>query len=344
MSKNNGEESFLRTQTASRYFQGMATVLIAVVVLSVGMRFSDQRQADAQMQSTAMILSDREQSELQFRERTYDKLVAVLLNQRGNRLSIEQRIGILKLFMHNFHSIFNGRALFDLMEAEVRKETKGKPAQRAEYIRNLENLAKDVTRRQEESIGQASVGHRVSFGECTINVLGYEEGAGVSNGTSKVTESDGPSCHPVAITLDTDDPKKTQEVKARLTYLTKMPAGTCSAKGSSERQVENIKAFVRPCLCGKWPSGPEGKGKALACGDRENRISSRFTLNYYDSPFTDNTLLPGGHRFALTLKDLDMKNKWAFVNHFKFPSDFITAGHRPATLSGIDSILKGVAD
>lgn len=317
-----------RSENSSRYFQGMATLSVALVILSVGLRTNDQIQATTEKQSDVKIFSDREQSELDFRERTYDKLLAVLLNQKGHKIEIEQRIGVLKLFQHNFHSIFNGRALFDMMEREIDKETRNDPQRRKWLIKKLEGLAKDITRRQEELIGESSLGARMKYGQCSINVFGLDE----------LNQE----CQPVSVTLfPSEEGKFEREVEARVRYMTELPAKVCSGTGSTEARLKKVKALMAPCLCADWPEEDRLPRKSLPCGNHADLISAEFSLNYYDSPFTDNTLLPGGHRFSLTLKNLNHKQRWATVNHFKFPGDFISAGHRPATMSGIDQLLDG---
>ena len=55
-------------------------------------------------------------------------------------------------------------------------------------------------------------------------------------------------------------------------------------------------------------------------------------ISYFDSPLTDNILLPDKHRIAVTLKDI-----YAVGNQYKaklkiihFPAEFITTGYRPS--------------
>lgn len=64
----------------------------------------------------------------------------------------------------------------------------------------------------------------------------------------------------------------------------------------------------------------------------ENTESLRleFEVSYFDAPLTDNTLLPDKHRFAITLKETNMKTQEATLNVFEFPADFITTGYRPS--------------
>lgn len=65
--------------------------------------------------------------------------------------------------------------------------------------------------------------------------------------------------------------------------------------------------------------------------------TSTFNLRYYDAPFTDNTLLPDGHRIALSLwKTTD---NTASLSLLEFPAHFITVAYRPS-LQDLDEIQK----
>ncbi len=65
--------------------------------------------------------------------------------------------------------------------------------------------------------------------------------------------------------------------------------------------------------------------------------TSTFDVRYYDAPFTDNTLLPDGHRIALSLwKTTDSTASLTVV---EFPADFITVAYRPS-LGDLDEIQE----
>lgn len=72
-----------------------------------------------------------------------------------------------------------------------------------------------------------------------------------------------------------------------------------------------------------------------------------FHVQYYDSPLTDNILLPDKHRVAVVLKDIyphaDSEDKSAPLKAklkvIHFPADFITTGYRPS-LSSVNKLLE----
>lgn len=61
--------------------------------------------------------------------------------------------------------------------------------------------------------------------------------------------------------------------------------------------------------------------------DRGER--AQFEVSYFDQPITDNTLLPDGHRFALTLNDIKLEDREATLHVMEFPEDFMPPGYRP---------------
>ncbi len=78
-------------------------------------------------------------------------------------------------------------------------------------------------------------------------------------------------------------------------------------------------------------------GKPDSDSWRSEYWTSTFNLRYYDAPFTDNTLLPDGHRIALSLwKTTDST---ASLSVLEFPADFITVAYRPS-LHDLDEIQR----
>lgn len=57
-----------------------------------------------------------------------------------------------------------------------------------------------------------------------------------------------------------------------------------------------------------------------------------FKISYFDSPLTDNILLPDKHRIAVTLENIFQENGMykAKLKIIHFPAEFITTGYRPS--------------
>jgi len=147
-----------KSETA-RWAQVAATVFLGVVGLIFTViqnkQQEDNRQAQIQLQEQnrkaqlgLQLMSQRELSEMDFRQKMFEVLVNQILDPK---VHVRERVTRLQLFQHNFHDIFNGRALFDGLEKEAMKL----PSQeeRDDIIHDLVSLAKEVTRDQELLVG-----------------------------------------------------------------------------------------------------------------------------------------------------------------------------------------------
>ena len=69
-------------------------------------------------------------------------------------------------------------------------------------------------------------------------------------------------------------------------------------------------------------------------------VPEQFQVSFYDTPFTDNTFLPDGHRFAITLKETATEKNpgRARLKVLEFPSHYIVTGDRP-TAKELDEMI-----
>lgn len=58
-------------------------------------------------------------------------------------------------------------------------------------------------------------------------------------------------------------------------------------------------------------------------------VPDSFGVSYFNTPFTDYTILPDGHRFAITLKEIDSKEQRARLRVTEFPAHYLITGDRP---------------
>jgi len=58
----------------------------------------------------------------------------------------------------------------------------------------------------------------------------------------------------------------------------------------------------------------------------------QFNVSYFDTPFTNNFMLPDGHRLAIILEEIDYQHepKSARLDLVHFPADYVTIGYRPS--------------
>jgi len=118
-------------------------VVIGAVGLFVNLSFQNQQEQSRRAQTATQIMSQREQSEMDFRGKMFVALVAKLLNHSA---PLDERLATLSLFQDNFHDTFNGRAFFDVLAKEARR--KHDPA----ALQDLSTLAHRISQIQESVI------------------------------------------------------------------------------------------------------------------------------------------------------------------------------------------------
>ncbi len=91
--------------------------------------------------------------------------------------------------------------------------------------------------------------------------------------------------------------------------------------------------------CGA-PGLEESKGhcKCLAVSDQAI-ASYRFPLGWFDFPFTDNTLLPDGNRFAIYLRLVSAEFEKVTVVAMWFPKGYFTPRERPLNYREVQQLL-----
>lgn len=275
-------------QVASTIFLGLVG-LVFTGVLSVQQEKNRNAQVELQeknrqAQLGLQLMSQREQSETDFRQKMFVVLVEKLLNPD---VDVRERITRLQLFQHNFHDIFNGRALFDDLEREAEKKpTKERDA----LIDDLVSLAKEITEAQELLVG------------ADLRFIPMTEGDNFT----------------VALKSEKDNHEQGEEHEH-------------SQEGVHEINIKLIKvrAHAVEVELTIEPGNPESRKR-------------KFEVSYFDAPLTDNILLPDRHRFAITLKETNMKARprKATLNMFEFPAGYVTTGYRPS-ISEANKMLRG---
>ncbi len=256
-----------------KWAQVVATIFLGVVGLVFTYVIDVQQEENRKNQMAVQIMSQREQSEIDFRQKMFGVLVAELLD---SEVDVRERVTRLKLFQHNFHDIFNGRALFDVLEAEARNLPK---KDQDEVIKELVSLAKEVTEAQELLVGAKPEISRKKVGDSFTVHLGKPQKRNYEHGENHTLSNEGE--HEISIKLI--------KVKAH---------------------AIEVEVII----------------------DAEKGRKREFEVSYFDEPLTDNTLLPDRHRFAITLKETNMKvdPHEATLSVFEFPADYVTTGYRPS--------------
>lgn len=142
--------------------QVVATVFLGVVGLIFTFVQDKQQEKNRIALTSAQMLSQREQSEMNFRQQMFGVLVREILDPE---LDVGERVTRLELFQHNFHDVFNGRALFDELEKEAEKLP---PETGGEVIEDLVSLAQEITEAQELQVGAFPEPIQITEGDTVV--------------------------------------------------------------------------------------------------------------------------------------------------------------------------------
>lgn len=247
--------------------QALSGVMLGLVGLYFTFTVNREQDRSRRYQTATQLMSSREQSEMQFRATMFGTLLDRLLSSDR---APEQQLTVLRLFEHNFHDSFNGRAFFDALESRA-----GSARNRDEFLQHLSALGREVSF-QQEGLVDAALG-------TSSPSLSLGEGAGTTVWIRADGYGDHADSHRVDITL---------------------------------LEVEPYRARVR---------------LVVANGHNADEAEpNEFWVEYFDTPFTDNRLLPDGHRLALILKNADAASNRARLKLVRFPAHFIVTGYRPS--------------
>ncbi|RMD86588.1 MAG: hypothetical protein D6813_14735 [Calditrichaeota bacterium] len=279
--------------------QVLSTVLLGAVGLVFTVVHQNIQEENRKWQAATQILSSREISEMEFRQRMFDTVLNKLLNPV---LSIQERVTILRLFQNNFHDVFNGRAFFDILADEARKEGN------LELVKELYSIGKEIANIQESII-------EANFRESdTVKYWVYRHAKKNDQGTGfpEIQLDEGDSVEVYIFTQERNAHGDTHKIKIILN------------KVESENAI-NVKLVIQP----------------NHASTNHNHVESQepinFAVSYFDVPFTDNTILPDGHRISIILKEVCYWNykcpgvpKKAKLKIIEFPAHYIISGYRPS--------------
>ena len=287
-----------------------------VVTVMIGRMQADRSEHEFAMQEDrskhefrTQAMVQRERSETEFRQAMFHALAAKMF---GTQDDISERLRYFEVFQLNFHNLFNARPLYDLLAEEI--EVRGEAGLRAD----LESLGKRIAKNQATIILAAQDGKGQHFLELKLSIpdtvrlpsLDHEE------------ETDSTDENELLITLESEE--ETDSIHEHesgehvlLITLEEVEAGRARVKVETN------------------PDRPDSDSW------KSEYWTATFSVQYYDAPFTDNTLLPDGHRIALNL--WRTTDSTASVTVLEFPADFITVAYRPS-FHDLDEIQEHLHD
>lgn len=244
---------------------GLLTALAVAFVGIIGSNYLEKsRSQDAKLKLYTELMSRREQSDTALREDMFKSIVGTFLTPSTAQL--EQKVLSLELLAYNFHESLELSPLFKHIRREIEES---KDPQKAEYRARLENVAKEVARKQIETLVES--GTLEERGIDLQDVKDHPEGFRVFE-----------KCFP----LHSEDVSKAA-VKDR-----------SSAVGKPDEDRRCIFADV-------MEMDPKTQGLRIrleSTTPEGESVDQLFWVDFYDLPMVDNTRLSHDQRFAVVLR------------------------------------------
>jgi hypothetical protein len=292
----------------------------------VGSWFANQQEANRQHQAAMQIMLQREQSEIQAKSALFEKLLGQILGAEKPS-DIESRVASLQVFMYNFHDIFNGRSFFHVIERDVEKLEQ--PRQ-GKIIKELRELAQGISNIQRAMIRTARFSDRHHEVDACVTYKGDRKP--VQGGQIHNCDDEG---NGGLLSLGLNE-KGSAEISYTPAHghIWSRPIADTHIVTVKVTEIRDTSALIEMNIIDDAKLGDRDAG----IGDPE--ALAPFVLSYFGTPFTDNTLLPDGHRIALLLQEIDAKSSIAKIRILHFPDDYIPAGYRPTITVFRDLVLE----
>jgi hypothetical protein len=279
------------------------------------------------------IQSQREQAESQLRANMFSSLIGPIAGPTdGKSISPDREQLIAQLLALNFNENFE---LKPLLEDASQRMTPKQPSSGAPDPREpLWSVARRIAERQKASIAwewqgarssqQKEAGWRGSlFGCCRPR-------AKAAGGTS--------GCESVTLTVDAARTLSSETSERPGCQLVIGLGETIRLKSPDGNYTLQL-TLVHPDWANQtvdvvvWPF-PTKQGRPV-----DTDTTYRFTLGWFDFPFTDNTLLPDGNRFAIYLRLVSPNYSKLTVVAMWFPKGYFTPRERPLNYREVQELL-----
>jgi hypothetical protein len=271
------------------------------------------------------IQSQREQAESQLRASMFSSLIGPIAGpQSGKVISADREALLAELLALNFHENFELKPLLeDAAESAHKADTK-RGADSRDAREPLWSIARRIAERQKASIAwewSATRSNRAKQEHWWNRLSGSAPPAG---------------CEFYTLTVNTEAQAESETRTCELSVGFGSRVRLNSPDNNYTLQMtlvhpdwtnQKVDVVVLPFL--------SGQGRPL-----ETDTTYRFPLSWFDFPFTDNTLLPDGNRFAIYLRliSAEVPQKLTAVVVW-FPKGYFTPRERPLNYSEVQQIL-----
>ncbi len=283
------------------------------------------------------IQSQREQAESQLRANMFSSLIGPIAGPQtnGKALSPDREQLIAQLLALNFNENFELKPLLEdageRLAPKIDSRRNNGP-QQADTREPLWSIARRIAERQRASIAwewaASKAGQQAQEG-WTWHFFG---------GQQRANASSAPACESYTLTVDSTRPPSSGITE---------PPGCQLAIGFGE--TVRLKSPDQNYTLQMTVVHPDWKNQRVTVSvwpflTRQSRpvetdTAYRFPLGWFDFPFTDNTLLPDGNRFAIYLRLVSAEFEKVTVVAMWFPKGYFTPRERPLNYREVQQLL-----
>lgn len=319
------------------YLDSVAKLVGALAVLAVAVLANS-----LQSRLTGIsIQSQREQAESQLRANMFASLIGPIVGSQrdGNPIPARRQELLAELLALNFHENFELKPLMEdagqRLVDEVR-HSRQQPSDAPDVRASLWSIARRTAERQKASIAREWEAYRAGGGDAA------DQGGLLSGLWRAHAQSAPPQCVDYSLAVDSKRVPDLQPIQAVQTDPPckvvaafkdavdfRSPDGHYTLRlwaGEADWENQTVKVNVLPFRAAQGSPGPT------------DTVYS-FTLTWFDLPFTDNTLLPDGNRFAVYLRLHERTAENVTLVVMWFPKGYFTPRERPLNHRAVQALL-----
>jgi len=296
----------------------MAVKLVPAAAVVVTALIANNFQA---AMSTSNLLSQREQADSTLRANMFQGLISPILgSKQDNSIPIDREQLMVELLALNFHENFELKPIMLHVDNRlVQEHYSNKVNSTGETPReSLRSIANRVLQRQLAAITKVENDSPPGEQACIYRLNLSVKLKSPANGAKENTTTQ--HCSTIEKTFNELTEIRSPNGAYNLYLQIKLPNG---------KRLEDHVFQVEMLIKGDKSKQVSAKSKEDSADFNEVSAKSSFLLTHYDFPFTDNTLLADGTRFALVIDSVNAKSGEASFKLVWFPQDYFSARERP---------------
>ena len=254
--------------------------------------------------SGTTLLSQRELAESQLRASMFTSLIQPVAGfEKDGAIRRDREALLVELLALNFHEHFEVKPLMESIDARLASPQKDglSDDQVRQTRQSLRSIARRVTAQELASVIREQTASSSSTNGCTNYILTVQKDAVPPAGQGS------------------------EQIPCQWTGAFEDPATI----NSPDRRWKLTLVAANPDWKNETLEVSVGAEMSPENGDRKYQsLHYAFKLSWFNFPLTDNTLLPDGNRFAVTLQNTDGSES-AVLGVVWFPKDYVTPRERP---------------